>query len=63
MEVWSRVRYYIVSPTLYYPKILRTFRGNFVYVMHLKFEADSFVWLDTVLIGSFYQLSRGVSSL
>jgi len=26
-------------------------------MMHLKFEADSFVWLDTVLIRSFYQIS------
>jgi len=42
-----------VSPTLYYPKILRIFPVNFVYMRHQKFEADSTVWLDTVLIRNF----------
>jgi len=42
-----------VSPTHYYPKILRKFQVNFFHMMHLKFEADSTVWLDTVLIRNF----------
>jgi hypothetical protein len=41
-EVWSRIR---CSVRLYdfYSKIMRTFREKFVYMMQLKFEADSFV--------------------
>jgi hypothetical protein len=30
-------------------------------MMHLKFEAENFVWLDNVLIRKFYQLFGGVS--
>jgi hypothetical protein len=52
-----------ISLTLYYPKILRIFRVNFVYMMHLKFEADSIVWSDIALIRNFYQLFGGVSLL
>jgi hypothetical protein len=44
-----------VSTTLYFPEILRIFRVNFVYMIHVKFEADSIVWLDNMLIRNFYQ--------